>query len=399
MANISYRTNKNGEVSARIRISKGYDYTGKQIYCTKTIRYPSNWTQEKIRKEAEKEALRYEELCKNADSAHKRKKFHVVADEYLALIEKSNDMRTNSLQRMIDCKERTYKAIGHIYMDKLSHSDIQSFITSLGEDGVNKKTQGGLSTKTQKHYLTFIRNVYAYAKSKEMVVKDNICNYIKVTKKPPAKKKPYTLDEVGLIFNTILSEAPLKYRLFFNIAAYTGMRRGEILGLEFSDFDRDGVYKVKRSMSYNKKRGTYTGEVKTEESERVLKLPKRIMNDIYLLKAEHQRMKKLSGDLWTENNRLFTQDNGKPMHPNTPYNWLSRQMKAKGLGENFKGLHSFRRFFATEVANSNEATVFSAKTALGHKKIDTTMRYVTGLSKATEQALKVVSKELSKKTA
>lgn len=399
MANISYRTNKNGEVSARIRISKGYDYTGKQIYCTKTLRYPSNWTQEKIRKEAEKEALRFEELCKSAGSSHKRKKFHVVADEYLAEAKETNDMRINSLQRMIDCKERTYKSIGHIYMDKLSHSDIQSFITSLGKDGVNQKTQGGLSTKTQKHYLTFIRNVYAYAKSQEMIVKDNICNNIKVTKKTTVKKKPYTLDEVGLIFSTILNKAPLKYRVFFSIAAYTGMRRGEILGLEFSDFDRDGVYLVERSSSYNKEIGTFTGDVKTEESERVLKLPKRVMNDIYLLKAEHQHMRKLSGDLWTENNRLFIQDNGEPMHPNTPYNWLSRQMKAKGLGENFKGLHSFRRFFATEVANSNEATIFSAKTALGHTKIDTTMRYVTGLSKATEQALKVVSEELSKKTA
>ena len=61
--------------------------------------------------------------------------------------------------------------------------------------------------------------------------------------------------------------------------------------------------------------------------------------------------------------RLFTQANGKPMHPNTPYKWLERMCKKNGLP--FYGVHTFRHLNASLQINAGiDAVTVSA--TLGH---------------------------------
>ena len=46
----------------------------------------------------------------------------------------------------------------------------------------------------------------------------------------------YTIEEVTEFLKLLESE-PLKYRVFFNLAVFSGFRRGELLGLEWKDVD------------------------------------------------------------------------------------------------------------------------------------------------------------------
>ena len=68
--------------------------------------------------------------------------------------------------------------------------------------------------------------------------------------------------------------------------------------------------------------------------------------------------------------RLFTKRDGTPMHPNTPYKWLERMCKKKGLP--FYGVHTFRHLNASLQINAGiDAVTVSA--TLGHSTPTTTL--------------------------
>ena len=77
-------------------------------------------------------------------------------------MERTQEMKQTTISRMKKLKDRTYEAIGDIYVDKITYRQIQSFILDLSKDGVNQTTGKGLSQKTQKHYITFISDVLKY---------------------------------------------------------------------------------------------------------------------------------------------------------------------------------------------------------------------------------------------
>ena len=128
MATIERNTLKNGGFSYRFKVSLGYDDSGKQIVKTKTWRAEKGMTERKADKEAERQAFLFEEACKANKTPDKRYKFKTVADEWLGLMSNSDDMRASTYERMKQCKERTYHAIGNKFIDEVKYRDIHSWI-------------------------------------------------------------------------------------------------------------------------------------------------------------------------------------------------------------------------------------------------------------------------------
>lgn len=64
-----------------------------------------------------------------------------------------------------------------------------------------------------------------------------------------------------------LETEPLEDRAMFTLALFTGMRRGELLGLEWPDVDFEtAVISIRRTSQYGgAKLGTYTDDTKTEQ--------------------------------------------------------------------------------------------------------------------------------------
>ena len=88
-----------------------------------------------------------------------------------------------------------------------------------------------------------------YAKKCGIVV-ENPCRDITFTKSPQKEKEVYSLEEAKKLLALIDEKAPLKYKLFFNLLAYSGMRRGEALGLEYKDVNFEtSVLTVHRTSS------------------------------------------------------------------------------------------------------------------------------------------------------
>lgn len=407
---IQKRVSKKGVVSYLIRVSLGYR-NGRQIVRSMTYKPESGMKPKAIEKELNRQAVLFEEkarqdyeaqlLCEadqqdrennEIEYAKKHTTFKELANEWISLQEESHELKNSSLLRMKSCRERTYNAIGGILVSKLTYRNVQSFITSLSRDGVNQHTGKGLAKKTQQHYVTFISDVLLYAK-KCGIIDDIPCRDITFTKTEKKEKEVYSLSEAKMILALINKKAPLNYKVFYNLLVYSGMRRGEVLGLEYKDFDFDAsVLSIRRTSNYHQGYGTYTDTPKTKAGYRSLFIQPKLLTLIKQLQLEQKQQAAACGDLWVDSDRLFISWNGKPLHPNTPYKWLKRFCEHENLP--FKALHSFRHFVASQaLASGVDAKAVSS--LLGHSQTSTTLNiYAHSVQRTNEKALNSIARLL-----
>ncbi len=376
--------------SYSIRVSCGYDSTGKQVIQSMTWKPEPKMTEKQIEKELNRQAVMFEEAC-NHGFQSKAIKFEVFAEEWFEEYAQPN-LRNTTYERMLQLRKRVYAAIGHLRMDKITPRQIQAFVNSLSKDGANEKTGKPLAPKTIRHNLSLISDVFSYA-VKMGVVSDNPCSKVTIPKGEQKEKQIYTPEQVER-FLILLNDEPLKYRTFFNLMIYSGFRRGEMLGLEWKDVDfENNVISVRRTSNYTAKKGVYTDTTKTRKSQRTLKFPQEIMDMLKEYKAEQDEQALKYGDKWVETDRLYTKWNGEPMQNGTPYFWLSEFCEKNDLP--FYGIHSFRHLFASLLVNQG-VDIVTVSGALGHSTVSTTSNiYCHMLQDAQAKVSNAVSSALN----
>ena len=393
MATIRKRGN-----SYQIRVSCGYDTKGGQVEQSMTWKPSKEMTENQIKKELNRVAVKFEEDCRNGYSATTLK-FQDFAEqwfkEYAEIALKAQTVRCyHSLET------RVYKAIGHLHLDKINTRTIQKFVTQLTEEKkYNSKGEevGKLAPKTIKHYIGFISTVMAHAVRMQMI-QVNPCKNVTLPKIVTKERKVYTIDEVQQMLNLFEneSEANFKYVIFFTLAAFTGLRRGELLGLEWKDFDFENcLMTVVRTSEWTKERGIYTDTPKTKSSNRILKIPYELVLKLLKYKEWQNKYKAGIGSKWVENDRLFTKWNGEPMGMRSPYKFFEKFCKRTGM--RFVNVHSFCHFAATAMI-LNGVDVKTVQACLGHNDANTTLNiYAHSFQEAQARAMNSVAECILKK--
>ena len=224
------------------------------------------------------------------------------------------------------------------------------------------------------------------------LVKENPCKDVSVVKREPAERTPYTLEEERALLDLMyLQQVPLKYQVMYRFFIYCGMRRGEVLGLEWSDIDlENGVFHINHTSNYqNSKTGVYSSTPKTKSSRRSLQLPEELSKMLYRYRLEQYTARWVYDEEWKDSDQLFTSENGSPMNPNTAYNWLRSFCNKNGLP--FKGLHNFRHAFASEVIASQQVDIHTVSSILGHSQVSTTLNiYAHDVQSARASAMNCV---------
>lgn len=375
MAYIEKRKNKKGEITSyRIRAYCGYDVNGKQMVQFKSWTPPKDMTPKQAEKEALRLAVLFEEECA-AGRVTVAVKFQKLAEQWFSEYAELNH-RSTTLQRERLIASRVYPAIGHLRMDKITVRDIQKFINSLAKNGANKRNGKPLSQKTMRHHLSFISSIFEYANRLDMI-STNPCSKVVIPKIDAngkaikkSEKHIYTKEQAKE-FLKILNEAPMKYKVFFTLAIYTGCRRGELLGLEWKNIDlTNRVMLIDHTSNYTADKGIYSDATKTDKSTRLVDLPPKACELLKAYKHDQDSYKANVGDKWQEYDRLFTKWDGRPMHPNTPYTWLMRECERRGFP--FYGIHTFRHLFVSlEIEAGIDPTTIAAM--VGHSTPQTTL--------------------------
>ena len=171
------------------------------------------------------------------------------------------------------------------------------------------------------------------------------------------------------------------------------MRRGEVLGLEWSDIDfKEGFVNITKSSQYIADKGIFVKDPKTRSSIRKVGIPDIVINMLNKYKTWYEQEKENCGNLWVNSNRLFVTWNGKPMHPDTVTDWFRSFIEKNNLPK--ITFHGLRHTNATLLISKN-VDVAVVASRLGHAQITTTLNfYVHPVEVHNKEAGNVLEKML-----
>lgn len=374
----------------RIRVSDGYDSNGKQKMRYKTWHPEPGMTEKQIKNELLRQRVLFMEQVKKGLVVNRKIRLEEAFDEWIAHETEMDNLSHASIKRYGDCKKRLVEELGHYYLSDLRKKDIQAFIKKIGIG--DKKGDNGVSVKSQKNYITVISNIYKFAIDNEYIT-ENPCKDIKTVKKETKPRQIYSVEEVQTILN-LMADEPLKYFVFHILAFFCGFRRGEMLGLEWKDISfEERKIRIKRASLYANDIGTYTSTPKTVGSRRTVVVSDDVIGLLKRYKAEQDEYKKMLGDAWIENDRLFTQWNGAPMGTSTPLNWYREFCKKNNI--RYLCTHCCRHF-TISLLIKNHVDVVSVSAAAGHKDRSTTLNiYAEEFEEANAASVETISSCIS----
>ncbi|MBC7342773.1 MAG: site-specific integrase [Clostridia bacterium] len=368
---------KRGKDSWRLIVSCGMGPDGKQVKKTKTVKAAS-------RREAEKLLAEFvTEVQKGLYVAPSKLTFKDFAERWVRDYGEVN-LAPKTLHRYKQILARAVEAMGHLKMEKIKPLHLVEFYKNLQEDGVREDGKtGALSEATILYHHRVLNKLFNDAVGWEIIPS----NPASKVKPPKAKKKQaacYDEKQTAALLTALDSE-PLQYKTIVILALATGLRRGELMGLEWQDVDfENGTIEVRQASQYVPGIGTFTKEPKNETSKRVIAVPRSVMALLKQYKAQQTEERLKVGDLWQGSNRLFTTWDGKPMFPDTISKWFPQFLRRHNLPHiTFHGLrHTSATLLIAEGVNLKNVS-----RRLGHSSISTTGDiYAHALRSADQEA-------------
>lgn len=250
--------------------------------------------------------------------------------------------------------------LGHIPIQELQTEYIQNMYNSMLDESV-----GGLSVKTVRNVHGVVHKALEQAVNVQLI-KRNPAEACVLPKHIKKEIEPMDSDTVRLFLSEIRHD---EFAEIYIVTLFTGMRRGEVLGLKWEcvDFD-NGTIKVKRQIQKRKGRNKvyYLAPTKNGK-ERLLFPAKFIMDILYDVKLRQDNWKKIAKEKWntdtTWNGLVFTTRLGKYLVPDTVYSHYKRIVEDIGQGE--LRFHDLRHSFAV-ISLENGDNVKLVQEALGH---------------------------------
>ncbi len=381
MATVTKRGN-----AYQIRVSCGYNAAGKHIMRSHTWKPEPGMTAKQTEKELQRQIVAFENKVKQGYAAENRLTFEKYA-EYVMQLKETKGKKHRTLDRYAEMLQRINPAIGYMKIEDIRPGHLNDFYAQLAKPGQNKKTGGRLSNKTILEHHRLISTILAQAE-KEMLIPYNPASR---AEPPQPQKKEVTYfqpDEIIAIRDALESE-PIKWRTATHLLLITGCRRGEIMGLKWAkvDFENNRIH-IDNNLQYTAARGLYEETPKTAASVRNIKLPAETMQLLWQYRSWQARQQLASGDRWTYTDYVFTQENGKPMHPDSLTDWLGKFSKRHDLPH--INPHAFRHTMASILYFNGMDSVTISK-RLGHAKVSTTADiYAHIIQEADERAAECI---------
>lgn len=229
----------------------------------------------KTRKEAEAKRKRDAQLIEKGIDLTENPTFQSVAKMWFYLEKDNNDLHIRTKETILGILDRyIYPELGDKPIREISSIDVRLLMKS-----VEKK-----SNSTQRKVLQTTRAIFVFAVENNYIEKSPVPDKLKAGGAVPEEVEALTDEQCRQLLSAVKGT---RAYLFVETLLYTGLRKGEALGLMWKDIDfGKGVLRVERSVVYplNNKAGEINPELKTSAARRSIPIVPELMADLQAAK-------------------------------------------------------------------------------------------------------------------
>lgn len=249
-------------------------------------------------------------------------------------------------------------ALGAVPLVKLEPRHVQRLM--------NDMLIRGLSPRTVIHTRATLRRALGHAQKWGLVAR-NVAALVDPPKAPRAEIDPLSPEQARQFLAAVEGD---RFETLYHVALALGMRRGEILGLPWSNVDLDaGTLRVNQALQQIEGEWQLV-EPKTKRSRRTLPIPDIVVAKLRTHRARQSRDRLRAGDRWEDWGLVFTTRIGTPLDGGNVTKAFQRTLAALGLPR--QRFHDLRHACATFMLMQGLSPRVVMET-LGHSQISVTM--------------------------
>ncbi len=303
--------------------------------------------------------------------------FEDLAKRFIDAKTVSREATTISLYaRMLRC--HVNPAIGSIKARKLTAAHITKLLVTAADTSPRKKTRGQpLGATSRRSLRTLISSVLEYGVRTDVVIR-NVAKLVETPASAHREHVQFTREDVQAF---IAASAGTRLGPIIVFAIGTGLRRGEICGLRWSDIDlATGVFTLQRSAK-NLHGKAILGKLKTAQSRRTDSLPAFVLAALKEHRREQLERHMQLGIRPVGGGFVFDDPIGQMIDPNDLSNHFGIFVRAKGL--RLIRFHDLRHGYAT-LGFAAGVPLKTISESLGHSSIGITSSVYVALLDAAK---------------
>jgi integrase len=258
--------------------------------------------------------------------------------------------------------------LGSKRLESLGVADVRRFIAQM-----EKKT----TAATAKESHRVLRTALSAACRDELITR-NVAGLVEPPRAQSRDLSPWTLEET-LDFLAAARRDPL-YAAFV-LAIAMGLRRGEIIGLRWTDVDLERRVLYVRQQTQRRRGVLYDDDPKGRRR-RAVPLPAMCIAPLRWHRMRQVAVRERAGERWQGTGYVFATRTGRPVEPRNVYRSFTRVAQAAGL--RVIRLHDARHGCATLLTAAGVAPRVVME-ILGHSQISITMDVYTHVVQDTQR--------------
>ena len=260
-------------------------------------------------------------------------------------------------------------SLGKLYLKDLRASHLQALYRQKLENGRSDKT-GGLSARTIQLIHRICHAALEQAVSEDIISK-NVAHAVSLPQKTRKEIQPMTPEQIKVFLSANRDDS--MFAAFF-ILVSTGMRRGELLGLQWTDidFENQTIY-IQRNWVKSKTKIAQFTEPKTAKSRRVIPLTSEgvlVLQQHQMRQQANKQEREKQGKKYSDQNLIFCRVDGVPFYPGTLNFYLDKALTKAGLPK-FR-MHDIRHTFASLMV-ARGISVKIVQELMGHATVQMTL--------------------------
>lgn len=327
------------------------------------------------RHQYQSQAYMTEEEATQAEKAYLNKYKDVEVNPHMTFKEAYTIYYEYQKDKIKDSTLKTYRDRIK-YMGLLDNVELVNLNWDLYQKWRAQINKTNLCDRYKTDIQKFIKQVINFAEKQWDFNLRKFYNKLEPFKTPGALKKEMDFYEPEEFFKFISVIDDLRYKCFFELLYYCGLRRSEARGLQWKHIDfKNKLLTVSQQVlnpsNSNASTDWYISSTKTEASNRTIPVPTTLLNDLSELKKTNEKFSKFK-QTW------FVLGDDIPMATGRMYFYRDKYAKKAGIRR--IRLHDFRHSCASALI-SGAAPITAVSNFLGHSETTETLETYTHMFK------------------